>query len=44
MCLSERHIIEELDSDLEFVELTGEDKKQIESLRYGLVRHLCQAP
>lgn len=44
MRLSERHIIENLDSDLQFVELIGEDKKQIESLRRGLVRHLSQAP
>ena len=44
MKLSDRHIVDEIDTDLEFVELKGEEKKAIEILRRGLVRHLCRAP
>lgn len=44
MKLSDRHIVDKIDTELEFTELIGEEKKMIESLRKGLVRHLCKAP
>lgn len=42
--LTNREIVDNLESKLEFCELTGKDKHQVEELKRGLVRHLAKAP
>lgn len=44
MHLTDRKTVDNMDSKLEFCELTGKEKYQVEELKRGLVRHLASAP
>lgn len=44
MRLSDRHIIENINDNIDIVELKGKDKLKIDFLRKGLVHHLADSP
>ncbi|MDO5517464.1 MAG: GNAT family N-acetyltransferase [Clostridium sp.] len=44
MKLRDRHIVDEMNTEIEIIELKGKEKNKIEDLKKGLTRHLSSAP